>query len=122
MRILIVEDESLIAWDLEQIVRDLGHDPLGPVSTAERAKAIGATADLALVDVNLADGRTGPWVAEHLNATYGIPVVFVTGNPEHVKNNFNAIGILNKPFATETVADVIASVQKVFGFHDVANA
>lgn len=59
MRVLIVEDEFLIASLLEAIVEEQGHEQLGPVSTVEQALAYAPRADIALVDLGLADGNRG---------------------------------------------------------------
>ena len=59
--ILIVEDEFLIAVEMEAVVHDLGHESAGIADDMESALAKASEAiDVALVDVNLADGATGP--------------------------------------------------------------
>jgi two-component system, response regulator PdtaR len=67
LRILIVEDEALIALELESLLQDDGHLPIGIAATAREAMALGELEpDLALVDVHLADGPTGIDVARRL--------------------------------------------------------
>jgi len=107
MRILIVEDEFLIALDIEDVVRSLGHEVVGPANSLARVKELAANIDLALVDVRLYDGITGPHVAEYLAAELGVTVVFMTGNPETVRASTAAIGVLQKPFGLGHVSDVI---------------
>ncbi|KAA0695782.1 response regulator [Neorhizobium sp. P12A] len=106
MRILIVEDEFLIAMDVEDAVRSLGHYILGPVGTLDDAKAVGSDADVALVDVRLRDGVTGPAIADHLHER-GVTVIFTTGNPEAVIDSKSAIGILPKPYDPHAVNSAI---------------
>jgi CheY-like chemotaxis protein len=95
MNILIVEDELLIALDLESIVEDLGHKVIGPARTLDEALQLAGDAEVALVDVQLADGVTGPAIAERLSSEHGVTVVFVTGNPEMVRNSRGAIGVVS---------------------------
>jgi len=81
--ILIVEDEALIAYDLADLLSDAGYRVRGPFATPEKAVAAvrQARPALALLDVNLGEGRTSEAVAEALSET-GTPVVFVSGyNP-----------------------------------------
>ncbi len=79
-RILIVEDEALIAWTLADALEDAGAQALGPVaSTAAALDLIGReTPDAAILDGDLADGRSTP-VALAL-AARGVPFVFHTAS------------------------------------------
>lgn len=108
MRILIVEDELLIAMDLEDAVQSLGHTVVGPVATLKQAKELGGEADFAFVDVRLSDGITGPDVADHLHRAHGITVVFTTGNPEAVRGSSAAIGVVRKPYSRKSIGDAVA--------------
>lgn len=108
MRILIVEDEFLIALDIEDVVRSLGHEVVGPVGSSEQARELATEADVALVDVRLNDGITGPEVAAHLWSEHGVTVVFMTGNPESVRSSKVALGVLQKPFRPHQVAEVVS--------------
>ncbi|MDR7141922.1 DNA-binding response OmpR family regulator [Rhizobium sp. BE258] len=107
MRILIVEDEFLIAMDIEEAVRALGYDVVGPVGSLQEAMELAGEADVALVDVRLKDGVTGPEVGNHLHFQYGVTVVFITGNPEAVRQNKAAIGVLQKPFRLAEIESVV---------------
>ena len=74
--ILIVEDEFLIAVEMEAVVHDLGHESAGIADDMQSALAKASDAiDVALVDVNLADGATGPRIGEKLAADFGICAV-----------------------------------------------
>lgn len=97
-RILIVEDEMLVAMDLECVLRELGHEPVGIAPDLESARAyFDQPIDLALVDLNLRDGCTGPEIGARLSAK-GVAVVFVTANPNLLGNGVaGAIGVITKP-------------------------
>jgi DNA-binding response OmpR family regulator len=103
-RILIVEDEMLVAFELESILQDLGHEPIGIVPDLEAAEAFFEQAiDLALVDLNLRDGLTGPQIGARLGAS-GVSVVFVTANPNLLSGGIaGAIGVITKPTDEPTV-------------------
>jgi two-component system, response regulator PdtaR len=97
-RILIVEDEMLVAMDLESVLEELGHQPVGIAPDLETAQEyFEQPIDLALVDLNLRDGCTGPQIGERLGAR-GVSVVFVTANPGLLSGNVGgAIGVITKP-------------------------
>ncbi|MBW9117649.1 response regulator [Rhizobium cauense] len=107
MRVLIVEDEYLIALDLEGTVLNLGHQPIGPASRVGEAMDLAHDAEVAFVDVRLLDGETGPEIARRLDRDFGVSVLFVTGNPETVADNPHAIGILVKPYNEREIADAL---------------
>jgi CheY-like chemotaxis protein len=96
-RILIVEDQPLIALCLEEAVIELGHKPAGMASTKSKALALGANADVALVDVDLLDGPTGPEIGKRL-AEKNVSVVFMTGNPASLGDGVpGTLGVISKP-------------------------
>jgi DNA-binding response OmpR family regulator len=97
-RILIVEDEMLVAMDLECVLEELGHEPVGIVPDLQTAENyFNEPIDLALVDLNLRDGCTGPEIGARLGAN-GASVVFVTANPGLLDGNVaGAIGVITKP-------------------------
>ena len=107
-RILIVEDEMLVALELENILDDLGHEPVGIVpdlATAERY--FDEALDLALVDLNLRDGLTGPQIGARLGAR-GVTVVFITANPGILSGGIaGAIGVITKPTDEPTVKGAV---------------
>ncbi|RYE33191.1 MAG: response regulator [Hyphomicrobiales bacterium] len=109
-KILIVEDEIIIGMETEAAIEDLGHTSIGIAATAMEALQIADAElpDIAFVDVNLADGPTGPRVGAEL-AKRGVAVVFITANPRTIESQVvNAIGVLDKPVAEAELADVIA--------------
>src|SRR5919202_5897327 len=81
MRVLIVEDELIIAIDVEASLSEEGHQVVGIARESETALGLGRRLrpDLALVDVHLVDGETGPEIAGHLKEM-GIPVLFMTAH------------------------------------------
>ena len=68
-RVLICEDEPLVALDLEQMVYDAGHEPIGPVRTFSEALEVAESTRpaVAIIDLNLADGVTGAHLARLLS-------------------------------------------------------
>ncbi|WP_337267184.1 response regulator [Oryzifoliimicrobium ureilyticus] len=103
-RVLIVEDEFLIALDLEATVQNMGLEVAGLASNMPQALDLAPIADVALVDVNLSDGATGPEIGRKLAETYGVTVVFMTGNPEVIVDGVEgAIGVVSKPVMPSVV-------------------
>lgn len=115
--ILIVEDEFLIAVEMEEVVRELGHKSAGIADDMESAmEKAHEMIDVALVDINLADGATGPLIGEKLANNYGIEVIFVTANPAQLGEGISgALGALEKPVdlaIVEQVLDYVIAVRK----------
>ncbi|QLQ13746.1 MAG: response regulator [Brevundimonas sp.] len=109
-RILIVEDEAIVAAELRYMLEDLGYEVAGVA--ADTTDALGyvrtADVDLALVDVHLSDGPTGPALGSKL-AECGVTVVYLTANPGMVKGgNPAAIGVLGKPTDEAVVSSTVA--------------
>lgn len=107
MKVLIVEDEGIIAWDLESMVLDNGFEVAGFARTEVEAISLARRADIALVDVQLADGPTGPQIARTLIDQYGVEVVFMTGNPELVADFRGAVNVVTKPHDIEKVKSAL---------------
>jgi len=103
-RILIVEDEMLIALELENVLHDLGHETLGIVPDVHAAELYFDEAiDVALVDLNLRDGLTGPQIGARLSEK-GVTVVFITANPALLGSGIaGTIGVITKPTDEDTV-------------------
>jgi CheY-like chemotaxis protein len=108
-RILIVEDEIFVALDLENILLSAGHDVIGIAADRVSALDMAPDCDVALVDINLRDGATGPSVAVDLDRRYGAKVVFVTANPSQIGDAASAaMGVISKPFQADTVLQAVA--------------
>lgn len=109
--ILIVEDEYLVAADLEAALQELGYDCAGIAPDVETAMLLATRKpDLALVDIHLRDGQTGPLIAERLARDHGIAVMFVTANPRMALDASppGVIGVLDKPCHEDVVAAAVA--------------
>lgn len=109
--ILIIEDELFVALDLEAICEDQGLHVSAMLDTALAVRDVREASSLALVDVNLVDGPTGPRAAWDLFTRLGMPSLFITANPDQIENPPpGAIGVIVKPFDRNTVAQVMKSV------------
>ncbi|MGG7579273.1 response regulator [Rhizobium sp. Nf11,1] len=107
-RVLIVEDEFLIALDLGATVEGIGMQVAGLANDREQALRLAPSADIAFVDVNLADGPTGPELGRRLAEEHGIAVVFMTGNPETVADGVKgAVGVVQKPVIPSLVEQLL---------------
>lgn len=107
---MIVEDQAILAMELEMVLTDAGCDVVGCAMDREGAFAIAdrERPGLALVDVNLLDGLTGPQIAKRLVEDYGSAVVFLTANPEQIPEGFaGALGAVSKPFDEQTIRAVV---------------
>jgi DNA-binding response OmpR family regulator len=110
-RILIIEDEALVAMELRFVLEDLGHEVVATVADAKTARMIAAEndVDLALVDIHLSDGPTGIDLGRDLGQEMGVTVVFMTANPGMVRDGVaGTIGVLSKPTderAVQTAVD-----------------
>lgn len=105
-RILIIEDEYLVAADVEAALEDRGFATAGIAPDMEAALRLAASRpDLALVDVHLRDGATGPEIARRLTTDYSVPVLFVTANPNLVCQSpiDGVLGVLGKPFDEDLI-------------------
>ena len=103
-KILIVEDEMLVAYELESVLEELGHEPVGIVPDVQAAELyFDENIDLALVDLNLRDGLTGPEIGARLGER-GVTILFITANPSLLgKGIAGAIGVITKPTDEDTV-------------------
>ena len=100
LRVLIVEDEAVLADDLSEIITAAEGVVVGPVATVREARALmkcGVAFDVAILDVNLSDGVVTP-VLEALQAR-GVPVLVYTGGtvPEDVRRRHPSLVSLAKP-------------------------
>ena len=86
-RILIIEDEALVAMELRFVLEDLGHEVVDICATAKAAldKVRETDIDLALVDIHLSDGATGIELGRQLGQEMGVTVLFMTANPGMVR-------------------------------------
>ncbi|MBL0968096.1 MAG: response regulator [Brevundimonas sp.] len=110
-RILIIEDEALVAMELRFVLEDLGYEVVGTAADARSARNMvrESEVDLALVDIHLSDGPTGVELGRELGQEQGVTVLFMTANPGMVRNGVaGTIGVLSKPTderAVQTAVD-----------------
>ena len=110
LRILVVEDEALIALELEFLLDDLGYVTVGIAASSAEAIALGLSTapDVALVDIHLVDGPTGVDVARALSADPRTTVVFMTANAKRIPDDFaGAFGVIAKPYSERVVASTL---------------
>lgn len=110
--VLIIEDEPLIAMELEQIVCDLGHDVAAIATTHDEAVAAFERTDPALVlaDIKLADGSSGIDAVQDILARAPVPVIFITAFPERLLTGHRVepTFLISKPFRENTVRAAIS--------------
>lgn len=111
-RVLIIEDEPLIAMDLETIVRDMGHDVTGVAVTRDEAVALAMEErpGLVLADIQLADDSSGIDAVKDILAEFAVPVIFITAFPERLLTGERPepTFLITKPFQRSTVKAAIS--------------
>ena len=116
--VLIIEDEPVIATDIEALVKELGHRVLDVAAT--RAEAVDAvtraTPGLVLADIQLADGSSGIDAVKDILGRYDVPVIFITAFPERLLTGERPepTFLITKPFQPETVK---AAIGQALFFH-----
>jgi CheY-like chemotaxis protein len=109
LRVLVVEDEIVVALLLEEMLAELGHKVIGPVSRIDIAveMAQGEAFDVAILDVNL-EGKEAYPVADAIGAR-GIPYVFATGYGNHgLRAPYRNRPTLSKPFLQRDLLQALA--------------
>ncbi len=106
--VLIIEDEPLIAMDLEGIMEQLGHKVVGIARTHREAIALAQGQDLGLIlaDIQLADGSSGLEAVNELLRSVRVPVIFITAFPERLLTGERAepTYLITKPFQPSLVS------------------
>ncbi len=118
MRILIVEDEALIAWMLADSLEGAGHEVVGPAGTMAEALALCEAApappELALLDINLRDGSNGVDVARALLERWGVLSIFASAQVVEARRARDvAFGCIHKPYAPQTVLRGVEAAREV---------
>lgn len=110
--VVIVEDEPLIALDIEQLVTDLGHRVVKIARTAQHAiEAVERLRPgLLLADIHLADGSSGLDAVNEILRTVSLPVIFLTAFPQRLLTGTRPepTFLITKPFKPENVKAVIS--------------
>ncbi|WP_421933238.1 response regulator [Phenylobacterium sp.] len=116
MRIMVVEDDALIALDIVSLLEDMGHEVVAEAADACTAWEMAEEdkPDLALVDIRLAKNTDGGKLAQKLYAKLGVRSLFVSGSiTEDFRRAMAAIdpiGFLGKPVTRRTLGDALAAV------------
>ncbi|MBU3077134.1 response regulator [Sphingomonas quercus] len=110
--VMIIEDEPIIAMDLETIVRDLGHGVTGVAVTRDEAVqlAMQRRPGLVLADIQLADDSSGIDAVKDILAQFSVPVIFITAFPERLLTGERPepTFLITKPFQRSTVKAAIS--------------
>lgn len=110
--VLIIEDETFIALDLEGLVENLGHNVIGVARTHSEAVALAKTKQpgLILADIQLADGSSGLDAVNELLRSFEVPVIFITAYPERFLTGERPepAFLIAKPFQPSTVSAVLS--------------
>jgi DNA-binding NtrC family response regulator len=111
-RALIVEDEILIALDLSHTLQSMGLEVVAVAADSATARAAAAERageiELALVDLNLRDGPSGPALGRELAGRFGITVVHLTANPRQAAMGIEGpVGILPKPYTEQGLKETV---------------
>ena len=113
---LIVEDELLVAWHLESLVRDQKHEVCGLVPDGQGAieQAGDLDADLVLMDIRLAGRMDGIEAARRIREQRGTPIIFITahGDPAtraHIERVMPGAPVLAKPITGDKLREAIAA-------------
>jgi CheY-like chemotaxis protein len=113
-RILIIEDEPIIAMDIEMIVRDLGHDVVAVATTHVEAVAEAQKHQpgLVLADIQLADNSSGIEAVQEILSEVKLPVIFITAFPERLLTGDRPepAFLLTKPYQPATLRAAISQV------------
>lgn len=117
-KILIIEDEPIIALDLENLVTELGHQVVGTAASKDQAvkEALAKRPGLILADINLGEGGSGIDAVNEILGSFDIPVIFVTAYPEKLLTGERPepTYLIAKPFLPETIQ---ATVGQALFFH-----
>ena len=112
-RVLIVEDEPFIAWDLAQAVEAAGGIVIGPAATLAQALALiqASVLEAAILDVNLPDGHIGP-VLESLRQHVAVVIHSGVGLPQEVRDRFPDVQVYFKPTPAEVLTTRLFSLRR----------
>lgn len=110
--VLVIEDEPLIAMDIEQMVESLGHRVVGIARTHAEATALFAQTrpKMILADIQLADGTSGIDAVNEILTSASVPVIFITAFPERLLTGERPepAFLVTKPFSPEMVKALIS--------------
>ena len=119
LQVMIVEDEMLLALDLEDMLLKAGHIVAGQASdmlqALSLAEQLGGRIDVAIMDVNLARGSNGIETAAALRQRWNIPSLFVSGNLDErtrqLAQQLHPVGFVGKPYSER---ELLSSLSALF--------
>jgi DNA-binding response OmpR family regulator len=118
-RVLIVEDELLVAWHLEALSRELNLEVCAIVPDGDGAieHAIDLDVDLVLMDIRLAGGMDGVEAARRIRQSRDTPIIFITAHGDvatraHVEQIVPGAPVLAKPITAQHLRDAIAAASR----------
>jgi len=110
--VIIIEDELLIAMELERLMESLGHRVIGVARTRGEAVTIAHTKSpgLILADIQLADGSSGVDAVNDLLKSFEVPVIFITAYPERFLTGQRPepAFLISKPYQRATVSALVS--------------
>ena len=110
--VLIIEDEPIIALDIETLVEELGHRVCGIARTRDEAVALAKEKrpGLVLADIQLADGSSGLDAVNDILTGFDLPVIFITAYPERLLTGERPepAFLITKPFQPDSVRAAIS--------------
>ncbi|KFB08879.1 response regulator [Nitratireductor basaltis] len=122
--IMIIEDEPLIAMDIEELVESLGHNVVGTARTHKEATELfqKTNPSMVLADIQLADGSSGIDAVNEILASHPVPVIFITAFPERLLTGERPepAFLVTKPFNPDMVKALIS--QALFFDHQAKAA
>jgi DNA-binding response OmpR family regulator len=117
LRVMVVEDEFIIADEIAAIVEDSGHEVIGPFGTIDEASACLSAEDkpdLAILDADLRGKSSAP-VAEELRRL-GVPLCLCTGyRSSDLRGAFGEVAVLQKPVSPRALMTVIEGFERSEG-------
>ncbi|NNF19897.1 MAG: response regulator [Flavobacteriaceae bacterium] len=127
IKILIVEDNVIIADDMQSMLEEIGYEIVDNVIVYEQAEEVLKTkqVDLVLIDIILASDKTGIDLGKHIRENYNIPFIFVTSNSDRATvENAKTVkpnGYLVKPFEQQDLYTSIEIALSNFSYSDKVN-
>jgi CheY-like chemotaxis protein len=122
MRLLIVEDEPEIALMIEDVAVGAGFEITGIAGNKSEALELGSEADIAIIDVRLGDGITGPSIARAIFSGFGLGVAYFTVAPSLIENP-EGRAVVTIPESPERIVDALSMAARNArpGTHRVAS-
>lgn len=118
MRILLIEDDALVAMAAEFSLRAAGHEIIGPFYRADAAldAAHLERPDVATVDIDLAGHNEGLGIVRDLFDLYGVRSIFATGQATLARDHrASVMGVLHKPYSANDLIDAFPVLQSIMG-------